>query len=199
MARGRIRTFVEERIEGEGSHYTALFLASFLEATVVPIPLETILIPYFLTHRERLWKTSFVVLLGCLAGAMLGYGVGAGLLDSFGNTLREWMAGSNSRNFEEEFHRNGFVAIFTAGVSPIPFQLAMLTAGATNYPVALFLLAASMARGIRYFGLAFLVWKFGEKASDIWQKNKLLAGLLVLSIVGALYGISKLVALWFNA
>ena len=75
----------------------------------------------------------------------------------------------------------------------------MLTAGATNYPVALFLLAASMARGIRYFGLAFLVWKFGEKASDIWQKNKLLAGLLVLSIVGALYGISKLVALWFNA
>jgi membrane protein YqaA with SNARE-associated domain len=64
---------------------------------------------------------------------------------------------------------------------PIPFQVAMILAGVSGYPVHLFLLAALIARGVRYYGLAWLVWRFGDGAGRLWRRHALLA-----SVGGAL-------------
>jgi membrane protein DedA with SNARE-associated domain len=80
------------------------------------------------------------------------------------------------------FRDHGFWAIVGIGVAPIPFQIAMLVAGASHYSIALFLLAAAIARGIRYYGLAALVRNFGDRAESLWQEH---AG-WVLAGVGAL-------------
>jgi len=47
--------------------------------------------------------------------------------------------------------------------------VALLGAGAAGYPIVWFLLAALIARGSRYVGLALLVRLFGERAGDIWR------------------------------
>ncbi|MEX2579977.1 MAG: VTT domain-containing protein [Verrucomicrobiales bacterium] len=200
MPARRLKRLFESRIATSKHHFVILFTASFLESTVVPVPLEAVLIPYMFTHRERLWSTALVVTLGCLAGAMVGYGIGLGFLRSVGESLVDWMTSESGREeFEATFEKNGFAAIVATGVSPVPFQVAMVTAGAVGYPVALFLLAATLARGIRYFGLALLVRQFGEKAERIWEKNKWLAGFLALALVGLLYGLSRLIGSFFGA
>ena len=140
-----------------------LFAASFLETTILPVPIEVVLVPMMATNRVRAWLLATIALAGCLAGAAVGYGVGLFLFETVGQWLlqvMDWQAAFE--NFQATFEANGFWAIIAVGVTPVPFQVAMLAAGLTEYPFTLFMLAASLARGVRYFGLALLVNLFGQ-------------------------------------
>ena len=59
----------------------------------------------------------------------------------------------------------------------------MLAAGVAGYSLLLFILAAGLARGIRYFGLALLVRLFGDRVLAWWQDHNTLAGLLATVIL----------------
>lgn len=83
-------------------------------------------------------------------------------------------------------HRAPRPRIIAVGVIPIPFQIAMLVAGAANYSVALFVLAAVIARGIRYYGLAILVHAVGDKAEACWRSNKMSATVVAVAILMAI-------------
>ena len=177
-----------ERLETSEHALALLFFASFLETTVLPIPIEVVLIPYMLTHRDRLWLIATVTLAGCLAGALVGYGVGFFLFESLGTWLIDTFGWQQSyQDFQGMFERYGFWAIIAIGVTPIPFQVAMITAGLSGYPLPLFVLAAVIARGIRYYGLAWLVRKFGDDARRIWDDHALLASLIAGAIILVLY------------
>ncbi len=171
-----------------------LFVASFLETLIVPIPIELVLVPYMLSARDRVWMIATVALAGCLVAAGLGYlfgwlfmmGPGVMLLDAMG-----WTEAWNG--FQGTFARHGFWAIIAVGVIPVPFQVAILTAGATQYSLPLFFVAAALARGIRYYGLAVLVHWFGLRALHLWQRHKMLASLAAAVVVAIFWGGSALV------
>ena len=65
----------------------------------------------------------------------------------------------------------------------VPFQIAMLAAGATKYSIWLFLLATVIARSLRYFGLALIVKVFGNKAERFIRryKTKAMIGITVVA------------------
>jgi membrane protein YqaA with SNARE-associated domain len=173
----------------ESPHALGLFfVASFLEAIIVPIPIEALLVPYMLYRRERIWLTATVVLAGCLLAALVGYGLGFFLFESVG----QWFLDAMHYNeqfaaFQERFTQQGFWAILIVGVVPIPFQLAMLAAGIAGYPLALFLLAALIARGVRYYGLALMLALFGDAAVRAWQRLPRATGLGLVAAVVAAY------------
>lgn len=172
-----------------------IFVASLLESTVVPIPLEIVLIPYLLVNRERVWLISTVTLAGCLVGALVGYSIGLLLFDSVGQWLiNAFDYQASFESFRNYFQEQGFWAIVAVGVTPIPFQVAMLTAGVASYPIVLFVLAAALARGIRYYGLALLVLLFGEQAKELWQRHSVLVGMLLLLLIVGYFVIQGFVA-----
>ncbi len=76
------------------------------------------------------------------------------------------------------------MAVLTIGIVPVPFQIAMLAAGASDYPYPLFLLAAMLGRGIRYFGLAVLVALMGDAALRLWKRHARTIGILGLVLFG---------------
>jgi membrane protein YqaA with SNARE-associated domain len=193
MATGMTRVKAWSARIAESRHGLMLiFIASFLEAIIVPIPLELVLIPYMLKERQRVWIIATVTLLGCMLAATVGYYVGVALFDTVGTWLLETLNYSSQfEDFRKDFQANGFWTILIIGVVPIPFQAAMLAAGATGYPLLLFWLAATIARGIRYYGLALLVVLFGRQALTLWHSlsKKVGFGLLVLVVV--VYGLIK--------
>ena len=165
-----------------------LFWASFAETVIVPIPIELVLIPFMIANRHRLWRTATVVTVGCLLASLVGYGVGYFVFDTVGITVIEqfgWSA--DLERFRALFDQYGFWAIVVVGVIPIPFQIAMLAAGAANYSILLFIMAATIARGIRYFGLAQLVSIFGERAEGYWKQHKTRASLVASAAVLVLF------------
>ncbi|WP_258240385.1 YqaA family protein [Pseudidiomarina homiensis] len=180
-----------ERILESNHVIWMIFVLSMLEATIIPIPLELVLIPLLLHERERWFVIATATLAGCLVGASIGYGIGLFLFDTAGQWLLESLNYQDAFNeFKAGFNADGFVTLLLVGITPIPFQVGMLTAGSTGYPFLLFLLAAVIARGIRYYGLAVLVNWLGERILAWWQKQQkrlgwgvLVAGIAVYLIV----------------
>lgn len=161
----------------------ALFLASFAETIIIPIPIELVLVPLMLALRDRIWLIATITTAGCLAGAVVGYAVGYFLFEEIGRWLIATMGWETPfERFQQLFGAHGFLAILAIGVIPVPFQIAMLAAGIAGYPFLLFMLAAVIARGVRYYGLAALVLAFGASASRLWrqQAKGLAIGVLAL-------------------
>jgi len=172
-----------------------LGVASFLETIIVPIPIELVLVPLMAIQRQRIWLIATVALAGCLAASLLGYGVGVALYQSVGIWFVETMGYQDAyQSFQTFFDRHGFAAILVVGILPIPFQIAMITAGLSNYPLLLFVLATVIARGIRYFGLAWLVSHFGRAAGEMWRRHAVWTSIAAGALVGLIYVVSQYLA-----
>lgn len=168
--------------------------ASFLESTLVPIPLEAVLVPLMQARREKLWLIALMATIGCIIGAIFGYALGYYLFDVVG----DWVINtfSNPEQFEQvkqKMQAQGFWFVLTLGIVPIPFQIAMLAAGATKYSIFLFLLATVIARSIRYFALAAVVYYAGNQAERVIQKHKTKALVAISVLVLLLWWLSTLI------
>ncbi len=159
-------------------------LASFLESTVVPIPLEAVLIPLMQAKREKLWWIALMATLGCIIGAVVGYAIGYYLFQFFEDTLVTWLSNPEQlETIKQQLNNRGFWYVLSLGVVPVPFQLAMLAAGAVSFSLPLFLLATAIARSIRYFGLALLVQLAGNQAETIFKRYKIQTVVVITLIV----------------
>jgi|TARA_B100002049_G_C16084308_1_gene378582 membrane protein YqaA with SNARE-associated domain len=172
----------------------SITVASFLESTIVPIPLEAVLVPLMQARREKLWLIALMATVGCIIGAVFGYALGYYLFDIVG----DWVINtfSNPEQFEQvkqKMQSQGFWFVLTLGIVPIPFQIAMLAAGATKYSIVLFLLATVIARSIRYFALAAVVYYAGNQAERIIQKHKTKALVGISILVLLLWWLSTLI------
>ena len=172
----------------------SITVASFLESTIVPIPLEAVLIPLMQARREKLWLIALMATIGCIIGAIFGYALGYYLFDVVG----DWVINtfSNPEQFEQvkqKMQAQGFWFVLTLGIVPIPFQIAMLAAGATKYSIFLFLLATVIARSIRYFALAAVVYYAGNQAERVIQKHKTKALVAISVLVLLLWWLSTLI------
>lgn len=166
-------------------------VASFLEAIIVPIPLETILIPLMHARRKEIFVISTIALLGCILAATVGYFIGYFVFDAIGAQLVSLV--STQEQFEQvsqKMHDEGFWFVFSVGVIPIPFQIAMLAAGATKYSFLLFVLASTLSRALRYYGLAVLVLFAGDKAQRLFEKHKMAVSIAFFVVVGAIWASS---------
>lgn len=167
-------------------------LASFLESTIVPIPLEAVMVPLMQARRESLWKIAFMATVGCVIGAVFGYALGYYLFDIVGEWLINTFFNQDQfDNVKQQMQNQGFWFVMTLGIAPIPFQVAMLAAGATKFSLPLFLLATVIARAIRYFGLAIVVYYAGDKAEQLIKRYKMKAVVAITLAVIFLWWLSN--------
>ena len=170
-------------------------LASFLESTIVPIPLEAVMVPLMQARRESLWKVALMATIGCIIGAIFGYALGYYLFDMIGQWLIDtFFSQDQFENVKQNMQSQGFWFVMTLGIAPIPFQVAMLAAGATKFSLPLFLLATVIARAIRYFGLAVVVYYAGDKAEQLIKRYKMKAVIVITLAVLLLWWLSNVIA-----
>lgn len=170
-------------------------LASFLESTIVPIPLEAVMVPLMQARRESLWQIALMATVGCVIGAVFGYAMGYYLFDMVGQWLIDtFFSQQQFENVKQQMQNQGFWFVMTLGIAPIPFQVAMLAAGATKYSLLLFLLATVIARSIRYFGLAVVVYYAGDRAEQLIRRYKMKAVIAITLAVVTLWWLSNVLS-----
>ena len=167
-----------ERIRHSKHMLWLLGLLSFLETIIIPVPIEVILIPLMAIDRRRIWVLATVTTAGCLLASIVGYAVGMALYESVGSWFIETMGIQLGYGaFQAFFDQNGFLAILPVRLNSIPLQVPIVTAGL-------------IARGIRYYGLGWLVYRFGDRALHLWQRHAVLtsfaAAIVVVSVSLAL-------------
>ncbi len=166
---------------------SGITLASFLESIVVPIPIETLLIPVTQMRRDKAWWIATVATLGCIAGALVAYGIGFWLFATFETQILGWLDEPEAlTGIQMRIKAEGFWFIVLAGILPIPLQLAMLAAGVSGYHLGLYIMAIALSRMLRYFGIAWLVLTFGNRAENFlrrYQYNAIIGlSLIVMSL-----------------
>lgn len=180
-----------DRLDRSAYALPLLFGLSMAETLLVPIPIEAILIPWMLSHPHRRWTIAGVALGGNVFAAALGYWLGVLAWEQWGDFLLGLAASPDSfDSFAAQLREDGFTAILAVGITPTPLQIAMLAAGVVGYPFLLFLLAVTLSRSVRYFGLALLVHCAGDAALVLWRRYSKPIGALLLVLVG--------VWLWFS-
>jgi membrane protein YqaA with SNARE-associated domain len=128
-----------------------------------------------------------------VAGGLLGYSIGALLYDSVGAWLISLYGyGDKVEAFREAYAHWGAWIILLKGLTPIPYKVVTITSGFAGYNLGLFLLFSIITRGARFFLLAFLLHRYGDRARHIIEKRLGLwvtigAAMIVIGIVAALY------------
>jgi len=158
-----------------------LYLISFFESIFFPIPTDVFLIPKALINKERAVKlaiyTTFFSVLGGVAGYMIGYffydEIGIQIIEKF-NLIDEFNL------FSKSINEYGYLFIFIAGFTPIPYKIAAITSGLVNIPLVGFIFFSVISRGPRFFVEALLCKYLGKKAEKIIRDYSFLFTILLL-------------------
>ena len=166
---------------------------SFAESSFFPVPPDIMLIPMALARPDRAWVFATWCTVTSVAGGVLGYAIGAVLYDSVGHWLIQLYGyGDKVDAFREAYARWGAWIILLKGLTPIPYKIVTITSGFAGYNIILFVLLSIVARGMRFFALAFLLNRYGAQARVLIEKRlglwvTLVAVVLVIGIIAALY------------
>ena len=143
----------------------SLFLLSFTESSFFPVPPDVLLGPLCLGHRKRAWWFALVTTTASVLGAFLGYFIGYAAID-----LALMIPGIDQAGIDwlsQAFDEHGQVYVFIAALTPIPFKLLTITAGAAKMNLLLFVVACLVGRAARFFAVAALFWWVGPKAAPL--------------------------------
>ncbi|MES1947366.1 lipoprotein B [Salinisphaera sp. C84B14] len=149
------------RASGHRRAPSILALLAFAESSFFPIPPDVMLAPMTLARPERAWRFAAITTVASVLGGMLGYWIGALFLDALLPWLKElgyYSAYSTARDWFETY---GFWAVLLAGVSPIPYKVFTVAAGAVAMPFLPFMAGSIVGRGVRFFLVAGLVRSLG--------------------------------------
>jgi len=170
-----------------------LGVVSFAESSFFPVPPDVMLIPMALARPERAYVMAAWCTATSVAGGLAGYAIGALLYDSVGGWLIQLYGyGDKVEAFRSAYAQWGAWIILLKGLTPIPYKIVTITSGFAGYNIGLFIVFSIIARATRFFVLAFLLHRYGERARHIIEKRLGLwvllgASVVVIGIVAALY------------
>jgi len=167
----------------------ALAFVAFIESSVFPIPPDVLMIPMILARPSRAWLIATVALVASVLGGLLGYAIGAFFYESIGQPILESMGKAHAmEEFNTRFNDFGFWAVLTAGVTPFPYKVITIMSGWTGMPLGTFIATSILARALRFFLVAGLLWKFGEPIRDFIEKRLgLMFTLFIILLFGGFY------------
>jgi membrane protein YqaA with SNARE-associated domain len=145
---------------------------SFAESSFFPVPPDAMLIPMALARPDRAFFFAAVCTIASVAGGVLGYFIGAELYATLGHWLISLYGyGDKVEAFREAYAHYGAWIILLKGLTPIPYKIVTITSGFAGFNIGLFIVLSIITRGVRFFVLAFLLNRYGDRARHIIEKR----------------------------
>lgn len=143
---------------------TALFLLALAESSFFPIPPDPLLIALCLGAAGKSLRFAAVATFASVVGGIIGYALGAGFWHIAEGWFFAYVPGVTPEAFlrvQGLYDQYDFWAVFLAGVTPIPYKVFTISAGVFSVNFFVFVLASVLSRGLRFFVLAALIYRFG--------------------------------------
>lgn len=167
---------------------------SFIESSVFPIPPDAFLIPMVLANRAKAWWYALVCTVTSVLGGLLGYAIGIFLYDTLGSALLQFYGyQAHFEEFATNYNKDGALYVFGAGLTPFPYKVITIASGATQLALPVFIAASVVARGLRFFAVAGLLYYFGPPIKTFIEKYLgLLTVLFFLLVVAGFVAVKYL-------
>ena len=177
-----------------------LAIVSFVESSFFPIPPDVMIIPMVISKKNDFIKIFLITTIFSVLGGMLGYLIGAFFFD-FGSQIMSFYGYENKlSNIKENLvNSDGFYAwlgiLFLAGFTPLPYKVFTIASGLINFNFFIFIVISLVSRGLRFFIVSYLSYKFGNLFTEFMEKHGskwfTIIGLIIVIIGLLIYLIIK--------
>lgn len=149
-----------------------LAVVAFAESSFFPIPPHALILPMVIAAPDRAWRIAGVATLASVAGGAFGYLLGAVFWDSLGSQIAE-AYGMTARmdEFKAFYAENGIWAVLIGGLTPFPYKVITILSGLTGLNFWTFMFASVLSRGMIFFLIAGLLWRFGEPIREFIERR----------------------------
>jgi membrane protein YqaA with SNARE-associated domain len=171
-----------------------LAAVSFIESSFFPIPPDIMLIPMVLAAPTRWWRLSLVCTAASVVGGYFGYAIGYYAMDAVGIPILAALGLVDKFHaFKPLVDQYGVWVIIVKGMTPIPYKLITISAGAFKFDLAQFTVASLISRGMRFLMVSALLWKFGPPIREFVERRlKLVTTAFVVALVGGFLAVKLL-------
>jgi membrane protein YqaA with SNARE-associated domain len=172
-----IKKLYDKCVTWAGYKYAKQILAieAFIESSFFPIPPDVMIVPMVVSKRNEFIQVALIATIFSVLGALFGYYIGYSLYE-IAIQIFEFYGYEYSVTFKEKFSTGGgFKAwlgiLFTAGFTPLPFKLLTISSGIIHFNLTSFVFICVVTRGLRFFLVAYLTYKFGSKFGPFLEKK----------------------------
>ena len=172
-----IKKLYDKCVEWAGYKYAKQILAleAFIESSFFPIPPDVMIVPMVVSKKEEFIRIALIATIFSVLGALFGYYIGYSL-NEIAIKIFELYGYEFSNTFRENFTTGGgFKAwlgiLFTAGFTPLPFKLLTISSGIIHFSLIPFIFICIVTRGLRFFLVAYLTYKFGSRFGPFLEKK----------------------------
>ena len=192
-----IKKLYDKCVTWAGYKYAKLILAieAFIESSFFPIPPDVMIIPMVISKKKEFIQIALIATIFSVLGALFGYYIGYSL-EEIAAKIFEIYGYEYSDAFKERFTtKGGFAAwlgiLFTAGFTPLPFKLLTISSGIIHFNLIFFIFICIFTRGLRFFLVAYLTYKFGHKIGPFLDKQgvkwSIIISTMIILIAAAIY------------
>ena len=168
----------------------ALGVVSFIESSFFPIPPDVMLIPMIMANRKKAFWYATIATVTSVLGGILGYAIGYYLYDAIGQPILKFYGKEGALDGFIKFVQDyGIPAVIIKGATPIPYKVVTIAAGVGKMPFLSFIGASIIARAMRFYLVAGLLYYFGEPIRDFIEKR-----LTLVTTVGVILLVSGFIA-----
>ena len=139
-----------------------------------------------LAERKREWRFALICTVASLLGGVLCYVIGFLLYEQLGQPLLALYGYEGKFTvFQAKFQEWGAWAVFIAGVTPFPYKVITIASGVVALDPVTFVVASVLARAMRFYLEAALLWYFGEPIRDFIERRlQVLTVIFCIVLVG---------------
>ena len=187
-------------LAGHESSKYYLAVVSFIESSIFPIPPDVMVIPMVMSKKNDFIKIFLITTIFSVMGGMFGYLIGAFFFEFSSQIMNFYGYEDKLINIKESLvNTDGFYAwlgiLFLAGFTPLPYKVFTIASGLISFNFLIFVFISLISRGLRFFIVSFLSYKFGDLFSEFMDKHGskwfTIIGILIVIIFGIIYLIFK--------
>jgi len=180
-----------------------LAAVSFIESSFFPIPPDVMVIPMVISKKDDFLKIFLITTIFSVLGGILGYLIGAFFFDIGMQVMTFYGYEDKLINLKNNLiNSDGFYAwlgiLFLAGFTPLPYKVFTIASGLIGFNILIFILISLISRGLRFFIVSYLSYKFGDLFTQFMEKHGskwfTIIGIIIVIIGVLIYLISKFYA-----
>tara|TARA_Y100000996_G_scaffold414483_1_gene405510 strand:- start:2438 stop:3043 length:606 start_codon:yes stop_codon:yes gene_type:complete len=160
---------------GKKSSKYYLGIISFIESSFFPIPPDVMIIPMVISKKNDFLKIFIIATVFSVLGGIFGYFIGHFFFELGMNIMSFYGYEDQVNNLKKNLILDqNFYAwlsiLFLAGFTPLPYKVFTIVSGLISFNLPIFILISLLSRGLRFFIVSYLSYKFGDLFSDYMDK-----------------------------
>ena len=153
-----------------------LGLVSFIESSFFPIPPDVMIVPMVIANKKKYIKICLIASIFSVLGGIFGYLIGYLFFDLAMYVIEFYGYQDKVENIKFNMTKGGgFLAwlsiLFLAGFTPLPYKAFTISSGLIAFSLPIFILVSLISRGLRFFIVAYLSYKFGELFTKYMERH----------------------------